>query len=80
MSGAMPVFVNERHLSVPTGASAADAVAQFDPALAARVADGSASLTDARGLPVAPASPLAAGAILRVSVSARRAGGADADG
>lgn len=80
MSGAIPVFVNERALAVPAGSSAAEAVALADPALAARVADGSATVTDARGLPLAPASVLAAGAILRVAASARRAGGADADG
>jgi len=80
MSGSIPVFVNERALAVPAGSSAAEAVALVDPALAARVADGSATVTDARGLPLAPASVLAAGAILRVAASARRAGGADADG
>jgi len=80
MSGSIPVFVNERALSVPAGSSAAEAVSLVDPALAARVADGSATVTDARGLPLSPASVLAAGAILRVAASARRAGGADADG
>ncbi len=80
MSGPIPVFVNERALAVPPGSSAADAASLLDPALAARIADGSATLTDARGLPVAPATVLAAGAILRVAVSARRGGGVDADG
>jgi hypothetical protein len=37
------------------------------------------AITDARGLPVSPETVLVSGAILRVAVSARRAGGADAD-
>ena len=80
MSGPIPVFVNERALTVPPGSNATDAVSLLDPALAARIADGSASVTDARGLPVSPTAVLAAGAILRVATSARRTGGADADG
>lgn len=80
MSGSITVFVNDRALSVPAGSSAAEAVSLIDPALAARVAEGSATVTDARGLPLPPTSVLAAGAILRAAASARRAGGADADG
>ena len=80
MSASIPVFVNERALTVPSGSSAADAVTLLDPALGARLADGSATVTDARGLPVPISAVLTAGAILRVAASARRAGGADADG
>lgn len=80
MSDSIRVFVNERALAVPSGSNAADAVCLLDPVLAARLADGSATVTDARGLPMSPSAVLAAGAILRVAASARRAGGADADG
>jgi hypothetical protein len=80
MSDSIPVFVNERPLTVRLGSTAGEAATALDPALAARIVDGSATLTDARGLPVAPATRLSAGAILRVAVRARRAGGADADG
>jgi hypothetical protein len=80
MSDSIPVFVNERALAVPLGSSAAEAVSLFDAALAVRLADGSASVTDARGLPVSPGAVLSAGAILRVAASARRVGGVDADG
>jgi hypothetical protein len=52
------------------------AARQDDPALASRA---DVTITDARGLPVSPDAVLASGAILRVAVSARRAGGADAD-
>ena len=77
MTDTMPVFVNERRVEVPRGATAAAAVAGFDPALGARVE--TLSITDARGLPLAPDAVLTTGAILRVAASARRAGGADAD-
>jgi hypothetical protein len=75
--GSIRVFVNERPVSLPAGASALDAARAHDPALAERLAAGTASLTDARGLPVDPAAPVAAGAILR-GVS-RRAVEPDAD-
>lgn len=77
MPESIRVFVNERPVTLPAGASALDAARALDPALAERLAAGAASLTDARGLPVAPDGPLAAGAILRTV--ARRAAGPDAD-
>lgn len=79
MTDTIPVFVNERRLEVPRGATAADAAALLDPASVARPAAVAPVITDARGLPVAPDAILATGMILRVAVSARRAGGADAD-
>ena len=79
MTDTIPVFVNDRRLEVPRGATAAVAAALFDPAFAARPDAPAPVLTDARGLPVAPDAVLATGTILRVAVSARRAGGADAD-
>jgi hypothetical protein len=55
------------------------AVERLDPALAAALAEGRATLTDGRGLPLAAADPLHAGAIIRVVVSSRSAAaGADA--
>lgn len=77
MPGSIRVFVNQRPVSLPAGATALEAVQALDPALAGRLADGTASLTDARGLPVDPASPVGAGSILR-SVS-RRSAEPDAD-
>lgn len=67
------VFVNERRVVVPRGATAARAAAGLGPEVAA-----SGAITDARGLPVAPDAVLAPGAILRVAASARRSG-IDAD-
>lgn len=71
------VYVNERGVTVPAGASALDAVRAADPALAERVARGEAALADGRLVPLAPDAPLAGGAILRATSTARRAPGAD---
>ncbi|HQR18884.1 MAG TPA: hypothetical protein PK948_10955 [Gemmatimonadales bacterium] len=79
MTDTIPVFVNERRLEVPRGATAAAAAALLDPAFATRPGAAGPVLTDARGLPVAPDAILVTGMILRVAISARRAGGADAD-
>ena len=73
------VFVDTQAVDVQPGAVARDAVAARDPSLLPRLDDGSAYLTDGRGIRLDPAAPLAAGAILRVVKSARRAPEADAD-
>ena len=65
------VFVNERAVRVPPGATAADAVAAMDPALADRLRDGAAYVTDGRGIRLPPGEAVNAGAIVRVVVSAR---------
>lgn len=67
----MTVFVNERPVAVPEGATAAQAVAVLDADLGARLEAGTASLTDARGLPLEAARRLGPGDILRVLVPAR---------
>lgn len=75
----IPVFVNERAVQVPQGATVQAAVIAADAALGAQVASGAAIATDARALPLEPSEVVAPGAILRVAVSARaRAGEADA--
>lgn len=75
----IPVFVNDRPVHVPAGADVQAAVRAADAALADRLAAGTVQVTDARALPLAPADPVAPGAILRVQGSARtRAGEADA--
>jgi len=71
MTDTIPVFVNGRRVLLPRGGTAAMAAAEVDA--------GSVTITDARGLPVAPEAVLASGAILRVAASARRGGGTDAD-
>jgi hypothetical protein len=71
------VFVNERGLDLPAGATALDAVRARDAAEGARVAAGERQITDSRGLPIAADAAAYAGAIYR-TIAARRA--ADAAG
>jgi hypothetical protein len=75
----MRVFVNATPVEIDSGADVRGAVRAHDPALEARVASGSAYVTDARAIEIAPDSGLSEGAILRVVVRAHRAGGDDAD-
>jgi hypothetical protein len=75
----MRIFLNAIPLDVPPGTTVADAIAAHDPAMAAQVAAGRARVTDARGIDLPPGATLEAGSILRVIVSARRAGAEDAD-
>jgi len=79
MTDSIPVFVNGRRVMLPRGGTAFMAAAQDDPAFASRTDQAGVTITDARGLAVSPGTVLVSGAILRVAVSARRAGGADAD-
>lgn len=74
----MPVFVNEKPVQVAAGGTALQAVAALDIDLAGRLRVGEAYVTDGRGIRLAPGDILAAGAILRVIVSARRVPDADA--
>lgn len=68
MTGPEPatIFINERVFRVRPGLSAAEAAAQLDPELVAALRDGTAYLTDARGIRLAPDTPVSAGSILRV--------------
>ena len=70
----MRVFVNAVPLEVGSGADVRAAVLALDPELERKLAGGSAYVTDARGIEVAPDATLSEGSILRVVVSARRAG------
>jgi hypothetical protein len=77
MTDRIRVFVNATPLDLSTGARVGEAVAAYDPALVARVSDGTAYVTDGRGIEIEGDAPLTSGAILRVVVRARR--GTDAD-
>jgi hypothetical protein len=68
----MRIFINDRPFDASDGADVAGAVIAGNPDLAPRLADGTAYVTDGRGIRVALDSPLAAGSILRVVLSARR--------
>lgn len=69
----IPVFVNDRMVSVEAGVPASQAAAAAGPDVAAALAEGRAYLTDGRGIRVDAEAPVHAGAILRVIVSARQA-------
>ncbi|HEU4588552.1 MAG TPA: hypothetical protein VFS11_07890 [Gemmatimonadales bacterium] len=72
MSDPIRVYINERPVNLPRGADVQAAVAAADPALAEALVGGRAHVTDGRGIRLGPDAPLAAGAILRVVISARR--------
>jgi hypothetical protein len=76
----MRVFVNAAPVDVPAGTDVRGAIRAHDPALEASAAAGAALVTDARGIALPLDGALAAGAILRVVVRARRpAQDSDAD-
>jgi hypothetical protein len=68
------VFVNDRGIRLPAGASVRDAVRVALPDLLPDCESGALGVTDARGLPLHLDDVLAAGAILRAARSTRRAG------
>ena len=74
MSELIPVFVNDRAVRMASDCVLADAIAASDPDLARAVRDGSARVTDGRGIALDPGAGVYPGAILRVVVSARRRG------
>ena len=65
-TGEIRAYVNERGVSVPIGATALDAVRILFPDSAEALVNGTARLTDSRGLPVEPDVILTGGAIFRV--------------
>jgi len=79
VTDSIAVFVNDRRVAVPPGATAAEAVTRDDPDLGRALADGKAYLTDGRGIRLALEAPLVAGAIVRV-VRSSRAGREAGDG
>jgi hypothetical protein len=66
------VFVNERGVTVPAGASALDAVKVNFPDDAEGIAAGRLRLTDSRGLPVPPDTLVTGGSIFRVVAARER--------
>jgi hypothetical protein len=73
------VFINAQGIDVAAGATALEAVRQWDAAAAAAVDAGTRLITDSRGLPLPSATPLSGGAILRL-VAKRDRAAAPSDG
>lgn len=71
------VFVNGAGVDVPAGAVALDAVQTWSADAAGDVTSGTRLITDSRGLPIDPTTPMSAGSILRLI--AKRSPAADAD-
>jgi len=69
------VFVNASGVDVPAGATALDAVRALDEDMAREVDDAKRLITDSRGLPIDPTTPMVAGSILRLVMN--RAGTRD---
>lgn len=69
------VYLNDRGLTLPPGASVRDAIRAGAPELLPDCEAGQANITDARALPLLLDDPLVTGAILRVARSSRRTGG-----
>ena len=74
MSELIPVFVNDRAVQIKAECVLADAIAAADAELARAVEEGTARVTDGRGIALDPGAVVYPGAILRVVVSARRRG------
>ena len=73
----IPVFLNGRAVTMPSGSSLADLVRAAEPDLAPALLAGGVRATDGRGIEVPADAPISAGAIFRVFRSAR--GGAMPD-
>jgi hypothetical protein len=78
MTESISVFVNGALVNLPRGANVAAAVRALDPVFERQIADGSAYVTDGRGIEISSDAPLAVGAILRVVVRSRRGANVDA--
>ena len=70
----MRVFVNATPVEVDSGTDVRGAIRAHDPELEARVATGSAYVTDGRAIELPPDARLSEGAILRVVTRAHRSG------
>lgn len=71
MTDNVRVFIDEEAVSVPAGIPIHQAIALFDPALAAALNDGNAYLTDGVGRRLVPDTLVSGGAIIRVIRSSR---------
>lgn len=68
------VYVNARGYDLPADATALDAVRVADTSQADAIAAGTRLITDSRGLPVPPETPVYGGVIYRVVSSRIRDG------
>jgi hypothetical protein len=76
----MRVYVNAVPVDAADGQTAVDAVRLFDAVAADGVANGSMIITDSRGLPAPPSTPLHGGAIFRLIPARQRDADTAVDG
>lgn len=69
----VPIFINDRCLTVSPDLSIRAVLLAADPAWIDALDLGKANLTDGRGIALDPEQPARAGAIIRIALSARRA-------
>lgn len=72
------IYINSSGVEVPSSATALEAVEVWNAAEAAAIKGGERMITDSRGLPADPKSPVHNGAIFRI-VRARASGADDSD-
>ena len=78
MTETVRIYINTAGVEVPSSATALEAVEAWNAAEAAAIRSGERMITDSRGLPADPASPVHNGAIFRI-VRARQSGADDPD-
>jgi hypothetical protein len=78
MTDTIRVFVNASMVELPAGADVEAAILAYDSSLLSSIGNGSAYVTDGRGIELEPGARLGSGAILRIVKRARRGGDADA--
>ena len=78
MTETVRIYINTAGVEVPSSSTALDAVEKWNAAEASAIRSGERMITDSRGLPADPASPVHNGAIFRI-VRARQSGADDPD-
>lgn len=78
MTASVRIYINANPIEVPASATALEAVETWDTAAADAIRSGERMITDSRGLPADPQSPVHNGAIFRI-VRARQPEGDNPD-
>ncbi|HEU4749166.1 MAG TPA: hypothetical protein VFS56_11740 [Gemmatimonadaceae bacterium] len=66
MTPTVRIYINSTGIDVPASATALEAVQSWNVAEAAAIGSGERMITDSRGLPADPESPVHNGAIFRI--------------
>jgi hypothetical protein len=77
-SQTLPIFINGSTFQALPGSTLGQVLADQQPEVFTTLMDGTAQVTDARGLPVDPVVPVHAGAIYRIGRSSRHHEATDA--